>query len=305
MIFEGLNHGRLGKAGQGLGLTLDRSLGQRGSMQMLLAYLAAPDIADWERLAATYVLTWLSSAAQWLAPEAGAQLESRLRTEPQHFQPGPTAQVGRDAPVLTRQGWQGWFAFLGRSSSPSLQEGHVERLLLRLFDEKKAREAPDFEASWRSFLQAWNLLQFSGGVEVVSSELVALEPYAQAEVDSGLIAADRLHEEYDAAPRGIAAELLDYATEASRPLILAVVRAGLPLPVDDFELETEEQGCGPEPELAWPKHRLAVLAGNQAEDSSVFERAGWRVLVQPVDEDELLVVVGDIQSRVDSTGGSE
>ena len=252
---------------------------------MLLAYFQRPDVAQWEKLAGTCALTWLSSVAQWLSPEAGATLETRLESEP-HFELEPMAQVRDDAPVLTRHHWQDWFAALGRSSRQALQKGRVERFLLRLFDDKGAREDSSFEASWRGFFQAWNLLQFSDGVEAVSSELIAQTPQPEAAVDQGQIVVDKLRGEL-AEDRALAG-LLEYATEASRRLILAVAEAGLPLPTEDFELPTEGSGCGPEAELAWPDQKVVMLAEQQAEDGSAFEAAGWSIMVRPVSQEWLL-----------------
>jgi DEAD/DEAH box helicase domain-containing protein len=287
-IFGELNHARLGQAGQGLGLTIDRSIGKRGSMEMLLEYLLCPDVAQWEVLARTYALTWLSSVQQWLNPEAGSSLESKIETEPAFFEPGNLAQVGPEAPVLTRCHWHGWFAVLGRSSRAALQKGKVERVCLRIFDEMPARSDSAFEASWRSFLHAWNLLQFSEGLTVISSEMIAEAPYAEVEMDSGQQAAEPPAPEYSSPKDPILDELLEYAPATSRPLILAVFEAELPLPVDDFELPTDLPGCGPEPELSWPELKVAVLAPSQVEDMPVFNKAGWTSLTQPVDENQLV-----------------
>ena len=302
-LFDGLNQGKLGKIGQQTGLALSRSLGVHGSMGMLLAFMQTPNPGQWEKLADTYALTWLFSVPHWISPEAGATLESRLETEPSRFQPGPMAQVGNDAPVLTRCEWKSLFVALARSSRAALKTGKVEWMVLRLFDDKNAREDRGFEASWRSFLQAWNLLQFHESVEVVSSELVADRSRFAEEPVVEALSAERADADYATGSDAAVGELLAFATEASKVLITAVAEADLPIPQDDFELETSGKGCGPEPELAWPGLKVAVLAERQAEDQPAFESAGWTVLVQPAEPDALISILKSRLTAGDSRGG--
>ncbi len=299
-VFGGLNHGKLGQVGQGMGLALDRVLGQRGSMEMLLAYLQQPDVVQWENLASTYAVIWLSSVPQWLSPVAGGALESRLESETERFDTGPMAQVGPDAPVLTRHEWQQWFAALARSSRSSLQKGKVDRWVLRIFDEKGAREDSGFESCWRSFLHAWNLLQFHQNVEVISSELLEQSPYVEAAQPEAQAA-----EAPDAAASGKGVdpeflELLDLATVEARPLIQGVYDAGLPWPMLDYELPTTA-GSGPEADLSWPELQVAVLAERQLEDLPVFEAAGWNVFKYPLDSDDLIRVLKDREGHHSGT----
>ena len=317
LLFGGLHMGILGKAGKRLGLTIDRAIGQRGSMDIMLAYLVEPDLVQWERLAATYAMTWLAAEREWLAPQEGASLESLLQTAPRHFIAESTALAGPDAAVLTRYNLVSWFGGLARSSLPAFQAGKVERFVLRLFDEHEARTDSTFEGSWRSFLQAWNILQFIDGTTVSCSELVSSDPAYEDHVETIPIAADRSNESYQPpsfgeldAPEEVAgegaaavAELLEFATEAARPLIEAVAAAGLPLPTEDFELPAMGVGCGHEPELAWPAVHLAVLAERQVTDRGAFDDADWTVLVQPVDANHLIDVLRAALENRKTTGG--
>ena len=52
--------------------------------------------------------------------------------------------------------------------------------------------------------------------------------------------------------------------------------AGLPVPEVGFELADGKGAVLAEAELAWPKERVAVLHGEQAENVAAFERAGWQ-----------------------------
>ena len=301
-LFDGLNQARLTTIGQGIGLSLESTMGRRGSMELLLAYLMRPSQEQWARLAQTYALTWLTQGPQWIAPEAGSNVEERLRSAPERFLPGPMPQVGADAPVLTRVDWKSGLAAFVRSTKASLGKGEVDRILLRLFDEQDAREAPDFELNWRIFLHAWNLLQFHEGVEAISSEMIAHSTVYSIEQNGGDKVAETPDFEYGETNDEQLAQLLDLATGTSTPLILAVADAGLALPTDDFELTTAGAGCGPEPELAWPDIKVAVLSGRQAEDTAAFEAAGWTVLVQPVAIDSLIGALQQTSSPDDAGG---
>jgi hypothetical protein len=86
-------------------------------------------------------------------------------------------------------------------------------------------------------------------------------------------------------------ELLELSTEAARPLLVSVYDAGLPWPTLDYELPTPGESQGPEPDLAWPAQRVAVLAERQLEDRPAFEAVGWTVLTHPVDASELVALL--------------
>ena len=287
-MFADLDVSKVGKIGEAMGLKLeDRSMGKKGSMDLLFEYLQDARLNEWRKLAGTYAMVWLTGVPQFLAPEGGAELENRLENEPSRFLSGPIAQVGMDAPVLTRASTGDWWAVLARSASTSLKKGVVDRLVLRLFDEQAAREDPGFEASWRTFLQAWNLLQFHDDVRVFSSELVPVN-VKPAFSGGESLAAERPDDE--ATGSGIdpdLVELLDFATAAARPLVQAVYDAGLQWPKLDYQLPATS-GCGPEADLAWPAARVAVLAERQLEDRPAFETAGWLVMTHPVTAGDLV-----------------
>jgi hypothetical protein len=99
------------------------------------------------------------------------------------------------------------------------------------------------------------------------------------------------------------AELRKFATAESLPLINAISASELPLPEIDFEFPGLGGVCGPEPEMAWPEQKIAVLSERQAEDQAVFEAAGWVVFLQPVGEDELLNALRESRATILSIGG--
>ena len=233
------------------------------------------------------------------------RLETRLHDEMGLFKEEPGGPVDADQPVVARQHWEPWFAALARSSKSALLAGESAgvQLVLRLFDEHEGRRDREFEASWRSFLQAWNLLQFHEKVLVYSSELLTTE-FAEATTPLGgaQMAAEPAAEEWEVPGNPEVAELLRDSTERSRPLIRAVATANVPLPIYEFELGDREGRCGPEPELAWPAEKISVLAERQQEDRRTFEAAGWTVFVHPVPVDEL---VEELRRRVAGSAATE
>ena len=293
-LFGDLDADTLGKLAGGVGLTLKRNLARSGVMDSLLGYLETPVLVQWQKLASVYALAWLWGAQQWLKPETGAELEDKLTSASVHFRPGPMELVYGSPPVLTRAEFSNWFAALARAAVTSVQGGNVDRFLLRLFDEAAARAHEGFEASWRRFLQAWNVIQFKDGVEVTSSELITKTQGAGAYEKAGGVeskVAEPPPSNYGTARKAAVDELMELATESSQLIIRAVADGGYRLPTQDFELEIGMPGCGPEPELAWPEHRLAVLAERQSEDRAAFERTGWMVLLQPVSTEALLAAL--------------
>ncbi len=174
--------------------------------------------------------------------------------------------------------------------------------MLRLFDEQGAREDETFEGSWRTFLHAWNLLQFHEGITVTSSELIAqywqayetMQPAKAAESPDQESSGKGIDPDFEA--------LLNFATEASKPLLEGVYDAGLAWPELDYELPADSSECGPAADLAWPALRVAVLAEAQLEDRGTFESQGWTVLTYPLEIEELVAVLRERDTGTKESG---
>jgi DEAD/DEAH box helicase domain-containing protein len=272
------------KVAHSMGVTIDRSIGQRGSMGMLLAFLQHHSPQQWEKLARSYALTWLLGAQQWLSPEDGSNLENRLTEDIDPAETDSQPSVGKSAPVLTHAVSWSHGAALARSPVASLGRGHVERFVLRLFDRQPDRQAAQFEAGWRKLLQAWNLLQFMDGLEVTSSERLLDQVGEDADTSEAGPGPDLTTQE----PTEHLSDLLQLVTAESKPLVAAVHAAGLPLPDVDYELPAPGPGVGPEPDLAWVDLKVAVLSFRQAVDKPVFESQDWHVFVHPFDDKEVV-----------------
>ncbi len=186
-----------------------------------------------------------------------------------------------------------------RCGQHALRTGKVReiRLVLRLFDEHVARATSDFEASWRAFLHAWNLFQFHDDIEMLSSEMLpATRPVSP---ETALpIAAERKPPPYPEPDESLR-EILELATQQSHAVILAVQKAGLPLPQLDFQLSPRTDRCSPEADLAWPDAQVAILADRQLQDRSDFEVAEWKVYEYPVEPSN---VTATIKLRLEGAG---
>ena len=68
---------------------------------------------------------------------------------------------------------------------------------------------------------------------------------------------------------------MELAAEPLHPAMRQWTATGLPAPDVGFELTDDKGEVQAEAELAWPKERVAVLHGEQGENTAAFERGGW------------------------------
>ena len=311
-VFNGLKGAKWGSVIVAVGAQLDRDLPAANPMRSLVGYLGRPDVADWRKLAGAAAMAWLSEPP-FQDDRAADQLEQRLFGEDKRFVPGPAEAHEAppvDATVVSRSDFEDWLAVLARSPMAALTEGDWRgiRMVVRLFDEHDGRQDSGFESDWRRFLQAWNLLQFHDGVEFLSSERIA-EGYERSAVPDLAVAGeppfvddgvrDGLSVDSTAATAASGtidspklSEILEFSTEAARTIIQAVAEAGGPLPTIEFELvdggAARVGRVGPEPELAWPELKIAVLSERQLADRPAFEGAGWTIFTHPVEAETLI-----------------
>jgi DEAD/DEAH box helicase domain-containing protein len=254
-----------GKLFGGTARAEDADLGRVGSMALLLRYLEQPDDKRWQRRALYCALALLQPGAH---AADGSALAHALKHQTGFVDAAPGAASdhghagnGRGTRVLVRR--------TGRSTND------IE-LVLRLFDGQDARREEGYEASWRAFLHAWNVLQHLGDrLEVVSDGWLELyegaEPPSRAPAVSPVAAALRASDR----PRATeTAELLADIPEA-RALIDAVLSTGHPLPSGDHQLLDTRGAITAEALLHWPEEKLAIVEQLTPEDVSVWEAAGY------------------------------
>jgi DEAD/DEAH box helicase domain-containing protein len=274
-LFAALDGAKLGAVWQQARITLPRSVLQLTAVQMLFAYLATPDAGAWRHMVDRAALVWLAEGRP-LAPAASNELENKVQDEPRRFAAGPLQHVERGGTQLARFHAVDWFAALGRCATSEVRADRLAplRVYLRLFDEAVGRADAAFEASWRAFLQSWNLLQFHPGCRVVTSEGIAEggEVVPAVEVAGAAVAAE---------PRDARATILADVSEGLRPLVAALLARGAAAPVAGYELFQGARVAGMA-ELAWPDAQVAVLVGEQQLDADAFRAAGW-TLCAPVE----------------------
>lgn len=269
-ILGELDGRKVGPVWQKLGLTLPREHASRPSVALLLDYLRQPDADQWRQAAAAATVIWLMEG-QPLATDFAGDLENKLTSEPKHFTAGTLKQVEKGGQHFARWDADAWVAFLGSTTRSAVERRTFTdaRLTLRLFDDASARASADFEASWRRFLQAWNVLQFHPGLGVYTSELIGIEEPAPARVLAPVLkvadAADPL------------AHLAGLTTAEVLALARTLVARGAAVPQVGYELMADDRVVA-EAEMAWPAAKVAVLVEAQREAAQEFENAGWQVV---------------------------
>ncbi|MGB1014188.1 MAG: hypothetical protein ACPG4T_08655 [Nannocystaceae bacterium] len=145
---------------------------------------------------------------------------------------------------------------------------------LRLYDDHASRRAKNFEASWRQFLQAWNLLQFHEHV-VASSELIELDgPVAKIVVPT--ISKPIPEPPADTIRPSVRAELLGFLEEFPEleGLFVGLTRQDLPAPDepgDQFILG----GTPRDVDLYWPDLRITISLTYDDDEISQLQALGW------------------------------
>ena len=155
---------------------------------------------------------------------------------------------------------------------------------IRLRDRQVCRQSSKFEADWRRFWNAVNILQFGMPLAICSCEDIALRSAVETDASPSLarlggasVAAEPVSIPADGAlPQD---EVLDLYLEEERPVVLMARELGIPLPTAGFELEGASGRCIAEAALAWPEVQCAVLVDASSQEVTAFERAGWSVFL--------------------------
>jgi DEAD/DEAH box helicase domain-containing protein len=256
--------------------TAKRALALRGlsCFGLLIGYLEAQDPSQW--MGDVDVLGGALLQAQGIATtESVRELRVRLKTR---------AEAGEWSLERDRTG-AGMLAGFARSEHAALlvqlpqselaREGSARlRWTLRLFDTPEDRRAEGFEASWRAFLQAWNLLQLARErPEVLSGEQLA----EAGEELAGPSAPP-------AAPGDATLTAFLSGFPEQRALAMRLCELGLPLPRDFAEvgdaLPAELDAL-----LCWPEARVALCPQASEADARAWAANGWLALDTKTDAD--------------------
>lgn len=253
-----------------------RDVAQMPSFALLLLLLEKGKQWDWE----THAAAWCLSLLEQPRPVTRRQLDAALL----ELRGGDAAD---EAPDRNEAGDEPADCFLfqvqktyedgapavacaGGIAAGDLQARRWENLqaVFRLFDDHADEQRASWPRCWREFLRLMNLLQFHRGILWCSSLGLRSGAYGAL-----------LEEQEQAAgeSEGLAA-LLELADESVRDLIRRTALAGKPLPEPGFELTSTDGEIVATAELAWPKHKIAVLLETELDGKQAFEERGWQAV---------------------------
>ncbi len=144
--------------------------------------------------------------------------------------------------------------------------------ILHLRDDDASCHHADYRPAWNGALRLFNLLQFLPNAWWITQQGVQGGRYPEFATAGQPPPDDRPPTESTAWDMA-----MELAVEALHGAMQQWAANGLPAPEVGFELADEAGRVLAEAELAWTKHRVALLQGEQAEKAALFEQAGWQV----------------------------
>jgi DEAD/DEAH box helicase domain-containing protein len=282
--------------------TKARALTQLTPMEQVYAFLENPDEALW-REGALHALTSTLTVSESPAPAA---LEVLWKAQREDAAAEPPAWPQRaDAPLLLAgRVLRARVRVLSQLHARALQQNALGKMkaLLRLDDHHAARQQEDFELEWRTFLQAWNLLQFFDGADVVSAEFVAHHDGAGSESELS----KRAESEPPVVPRTLdgasvteGQDLLSEFPEAAE-LVARLARADLPMP-EEVTFRDARGGIVVNTALAWEDLRIGLVEDMSATDLADAQRHGVRVFDLGALDQHLDEVISAVRTACEGT----
>ncbi|MFB6373261.1 MAG: DUF1998 domain-containing protein, partial [Bradymonadaceae bacterium] len=214
----------------------------KNAVEQLLRYLRNPDISLWRSASRATLLSLVAEKKPPPSAEDVYDLEDRLTNDPDRIDVDELTRADALPEVFGTYRTGKYFGALALCPADSLQRNDpskaLVRTVLRLFDDHDSRR-DRFKSSWTGFLHAMNLLQFSGRLEMVTSE--GLQTGADGDEEGTLaeesaVLADGSSPEVDL-PEEYEREVVDFPE--LRPLFEAMVvedwaRPVLGLPADGY-----------------------------------------------------------------------
>lgn len=268
---------------------------EASGMGQLQKWIERPSAARWTGTALASGVGLLA-LKQPVAVAAIQAVRSALETAPVAVEPEPLPPGEGAVGIYGAHRGHPYARLLATIDAPSLKVSRFGSLqfLLRIFDEYPARHDAEFEASWRAFFHAWNLLQFHPSTDVVSSEWLAAEGAAIEPPDAGPVTpAKRRTQEVaivqdDGPPLSADYLALRSEFEELRMLVPLLAAAGLPAPeefpgVGSPTIEVESI-------VAWPEYRIAVALELGDDDLRAWSAHGWTAFT-PEQSDAIVAAV--------------
>ena len=144
--------------------------------------------------------------------------------------------------------------------------------ILHLRDDDASCHHADYRPAWNGALRLFNLLQFLPNAWWITQQGVQGGRYPEFAPAGQPPPDDRPPTESTAWDMA-----MELAVEALHGAMQHWAANGLPAPEVGFELADKAGRVLAEAELAWTKHRVALLQGEQAKKAALFEQAGWQV----------------------------
>lgn len=242
-------------------------------VQLLLEYLMNPDGLHWGRNIAALTLSALTSCRDKQQVEACYEAMLSQRVADWHEADPVKGMLGPLAGLFEMN----LLALLVSCDAKAAAVFRWEEIqaLLRIEDDRFARQKENYKEIWRCMLGTANLLQFLPGFQWVSRALVE-------EREIGVVAAP-LPDPSLPESGGELSEVWTEALELSDPLVHELLRscaaAGKAPPEIGFELAGANGRICAEAELAWMDGRVAVLTEDQEEFVEAFEEQEWLVFL--------------------------
>ena len=126
-------------------------------------------------------------------------------------------------------------------------------------------------------LQAWNLLQFVGAVEVVSSELLFEGGMSMALHGPARLVADGGAESPQTTLSGVLADFLDDLEPDVRELVEGVLLRTGRTPEPFFEVPGPDDEVVAQAEVGWEEERVVIVRPDDAASAATATRLGWVV----------------------------
>ncbi|MGC8490209.1 MAG: DEAD/DEAH box helicase [Syntrophobacteraceae bacterium] len=248
--------------------------------QMLLRFLATPDVEMWKQYSLIHAMIQLAtkklgtasqieSAKEMLVKDAPwDQIQLALENDPNgscYF--GVNDQVHEDSKPILKM--------LVCNSKEDMEGRRLENIEVRcrFYDDEEIALLPTFKAAWNGFIRLFNVYQFVPRVLFLTSRGISEGEYSP-------FLSEQEPPQPSANP-GFESEQLKSiksVTEISfHPFLSLIEASGISLPEPGYELCDEKGAVIATAELGWPSAKVAFLLAEEMEFEVLYVERGWRV----------------------------
>lgn len=242
---------------------------RESSFDLLLRYLAEPDLERWKRAVFTeafrifersrmadagFQATFHAAAREVLPPSAADAL---LGADGPRFVAGRGRFLDPDFAAVDL------FVALPREA---IEQGDADRMFVAAHLHDRDPEAAGYRNAWNGALRLFNLIQFLPQAWWTTSLGASRGTYPEFETAA----------EFGTALDAAWQEAIESADPEVGGLLRDLARPGAPEPEVGYDLADSAGIIVGEAELAWENARVAVLRTDQAVHAAAFEAAGWR-----------------------------